>query len=110
MFFRFISLGLVLIGVYHILSKATFSASPDTEMLEYAAVGLSTIFIGVLNFVYLYETPSSKLPKIILIACNLIFIGYTFMMIGSGVDRIEAWLAAFMTIISSVIVLNNRAT
>ncbi len=108
MFFRFISLGLVLIGVFHILSKATFMSQPDLSMLEYWAVGIATIFIGVLNFVYLYETPASKLPKIILISCNLIFIGYTFLMINAGVDRIEAWISALMTVVSSIIVLNNR--
>lgn len=108
MFYKIVSLLLVLLGVAHFFEGVTLPLSVDENFLHYSGIGLATAFLGILNFVYVYESPSSAVPKIILLSANILFIGFSILLISAGINVIYAWLAVILSIINCIMVLNHR--
>ncbi|MFT4568679.1 MAG: hypothetical protein ACI9FN_003648 [Saprospiraceae bacterium] len=71
-------------------------------------MGLATAFLGVLNFVYVYETPTSPVPKTVLLSANIVFIGFSILLITAHINVIYAWIAVILSVINCVIVLNKK--
>lgn len=108
MFYKIISLGLVLLGFLHILIGVGLSTEITQKILEYGAVGFCSILIGFLNFVYIYETPDSTIGKYILLGSNILFIGFSIAMITHNIDVIHAYLSGSLALICSILVLNRK--
>ncbi len=107
MFYRIVSLCLVVLGVFHLVSGLTWPLTIGPESLEKSAVGLASIFLGLLNFGYFYERPESKLPRITLLAANLLFIGFAILMITSSLGVTFGYIALVLSLINCIMVLNH---
>jgi len=66
MFYRIIAFALIGLGLFQIIETIGLSFEINKEKVELSAMGLSSIFLGLLNLAYLYEKPESDVPKIIL--------------------------------------------
>lgn len=108
MFYRIIALSLVVLGTVHIIFNLTWPLTITPDSLEKSAIGLSSIFLGLLNWVYVYESPKSRIPKIVLLAANLIFIGFSILMITSGIDVTHGYAVLVLSLINCVMVLNHK--
>lgn len=108
MFYRSVSLTLVLLGIVHIILGIEFPIVVNETFLHYSGVGLAMIFLGLLNFSYLYETPTSEIPKIILLSANILFIGFSILLVTNNTDLIHSWAAIVLSVINSVLVLNHK--
>jgi len=108
MFYKLVSLSLVLLGVLHIFLDIQFPLTVDETFLHYSGVGLAMIFLGLLNFSYLYETPTSEIPKFILLSANILFIGFSILLVTNATDVAHSWAAIVLSVINSIMVLNHR--
>jgi len=77
MFYRIVAFALVGLGVFQIIDTLNGSLSLSAEKVELSAMGLASVFLGLLNIAYVYEIPESNVPKIVLLSANLLFIGYS---------------------------------
>ncbi len=108
MFYKILSISLVLLGAFHV-GHAFYSADTINEIVMWeVSEGVTTVLIGVLNYVYLYENSKTHIPEYILLACNALFIGYLILMITSHVNVIPSWIAMVLILCSSVLVLNKK--
>jgi hypothetical protein len=108
MFYRIVAGALVLIGIFEILSHLSYPVDISPDTLEYSATGLATIFIGLLNLAYLYETPDSKVPMIVLLGSNLLFIGFAVLLITSDISTTFGYAAVGLSVINCIMVLNHK--
>ncbi|MEL6391047.1 MAG: hypothetical protein AAFQ02_12890 [Bacteroidota bacterium] len=108
MFYRLVSLSLVVLGVLHIILGISSPLSVDETFLHYSGVGLAMIFLGLLNFSYLYETPQSKVPQFVLLSANILFIGFSILLVTNDTDLIHSWVAIVLSVFNSVMVLNHK--
>ena len=108
MYYRIVAIALVLLGLYEIISHLTYPISVSPDSLERSAIGLATIFLGLFNWVYVYETPESKLPRFLLLAANVLFIGFSILLITSTIDPLHGYIALALSLSNSVMVLNHK--
>lgn len=108
MFYKIVALLLVVLGIAHFLEGASFPLEVNETFLHYSGIGLATAFLGLLNFVYIYETPTSPVPKAVLLSANILFIGFSILLITSQINVIYAWLAVILSIVNCVMVLNKK--
>lgn len=109
MFYKIVALALVVLGLFHIFSGITsFPPEVDDEFLHYSGVGLAMIFLGLLNFSYIYEIPNSSVPQFILLSANILFIGFLTLLVTSNTDLFHAWAAIVLSIFNCIMVLNHR--
>jgi hypothetical protein len=108
MFYRLSSIGIVVLGVFQIAYAFFQHIHIDEEMINILARGMSTALIGLLNFVFLYETPRSNVPRIILLGANGAYIGYLILMITTHVALLTSWASLALLFITSILVLNRR--
>lgn len=107
-FYRIISILLVVLGIYHIVYAFVVDGG-DMRILTWdIAEGVSTVLIGLLNFLYFYENSQSILPKYIILASNALFIGYLALAIAHHVHLYPSLIAMILVFISSALILNNR--
>ncbi len=108
MFYRIVALGLVALGIYEILSHLSlpFDITPDS--LEKSAIGLATVFIGLLNWIFVYESPESHMPRIILLSANIVFIGFAILLITSTIDPFHGYAALGLSLVNCIMVLNHK--
>jgi len=107
-FYRFIAFSLVILGIFQIVYNLSWPLDITPDSLEKSAIGLCTIFIGLLNLAYLYEVPSSSTPMIGLLGANLIFIGFAILLITSEIGVIYGYIALVLSLINCVMVLNHK--
>ena len=108
MFYKIVALLLVILGIAHFLEGTSFPLEVNETFLHYSGIGLATAFLGVLNFVYVYETPASPVPKAVLLSANIVFIGFSILLITSNMNVVYAWMAVILSVINCVIVLNKK--
>ncbi len=108
MFYKIVALLLVVLGIAHFFEGTSFPFEVDETFLHYSGIGLATAFLGVLNFVYVYETPTSPIPKIVLLSANIVFIGFSILLITAQINVIYAWIAVILSVINCVMVLNKK--
>ena len=108
MFYRLVSLALVLLGVIHIVMGIELPLEVNETFLHYSGVGLAMIFLGLLNFSYLYETPTSEIPQFILLSANILFIGFSILLVTNDTDLTYSWAAIVLSVVNSVMVLNHK--
>ena len=108
MFYRIVALALVVVGLGHIIFSLTWPIDITPDTLEKSAIGLATVFLGLLNFAYVYETPHSTIPKIILFSANLIFIGFAILIISISINPTFGYLTLVLSLVNSVMVLNHK--
>ena len=107
MIYRITCIGLILIGIIH-MGESYLELGVSESFLIDSGIGVSTILMGLLNFVYLYETPKSPVPRYILLTVNTLYIGYIILMIGNSVHLIPSYLTLAFLILTSVLVLNRK--
>ena len=108
MFYKIISIALVLLGAFHV-GHAFYAASTINEIVMWeVSEGVTTVLIGVLNFVYLYESNRTNIPQYILLGCNALFIGYLILMVTSNINLIPSWIAMVLVLFSSILVRNHK--
>ncbi len=108
MFYRIVALALVGLGLFYILSNLTWPINITPDSLEESAIGLSTIFLGLLNLAYVDESPNYRVPKLILLIANLMFIGFAILMVSSQIDVVYGYTALVLSVISCVKVINHK--
>ncbi len=108
MFYKIVALSLVLLGLIYLLSGVSWPLETSDSFLYHSGIGLATIFLGLLNFVYEYETPTSPVPKIVLLGSNILFIGYAILLITSDINKYYAWSVVILSVLNSLMVLNKR--
>ena len=108
MFYRIIALALVGLGIFYIVSNLSWPLDVTPGSLEKSAIGLATIFIGLLNLAYFYDTPASNIHKIVLLAANLVFIGFAILLITSSISIYYGYFCLILSVINCVIVLNHK--
>jgi len=108
MFYKIVALLLVVLGLAHFLEGMSIPIKVDETFLHYSGIGLATAFLGILNFVYVYETPTSPVPKTILLSANIVFIGFSILLITAHMNVIYAWIAVVLSVINCVMVLNRK--
>ncbi|MDG2448572.1 MAG: hypothetical protein P8M34_03005 [Saprospiraceae bacterium] len=108
MFYRLTSIILIILGIYYGLNEGAFLDQPTIpHFFESLSNGFGLTFLGVLNFVYLYETPTTPLPKIILLFCNVIYIGFLVWTLRFGIDWFNSAVGVCL-LITSILVLNKK--
>lgn len=108
MFYRLTSIILILLGIYYGLNEGDFLSKPSIpHFFESLSKGFGLTFLGVLNFVYLYETPSTPLPKIILLTCNTIYIGFLVWTLRFGIEWFNSTVGICL-LITSILVMNRK--
>ena len=108
MFYRIVALALVVLGLYEIVTHLTYPIDVTPDTLERSAIGLATIFLGLFNWVYIYETPTSNLPKFLLLGANILFIGFSILLITSRIDPLHGYIALALSLSNCVMVLNHK--
>ncbi len=108
MFYRLTSILLILFGIYDGFCESHFFESPTVLVFfESLSKGFGLIFLGVLNFVYLYETPTSWLPKAILLTCNVFYIGFLVWTLRFGINGFDSAVGICL-LITSILVMNKK--
>ena len=106
---KLIAYALIGMGGFYIGRFSTHINDITEHGLFIASMGISTLLIGILNYVYIFETPDSPLPRIILLASNGLFIGFMILMITSkSDDLIPSYITLALVLISSLMVLNKK--
>ena len=108
MFYRIVAFSLVGLGAVQIIANLSWPLELSQELLERCAIGLSSIFLGLLNVGYVYETPNSRVPKIVLLTANILFIGFTVLLITTKTDATFGYVATALSIVNCVMVLNHK--
>jgi len=108
MFYRFIAFALIGLGFFQIIETIGLSFEIDQEKVELSAMGLASVFLGLLNLAYVYEIPESNVPKIVLLTANLLYIGYSIASITTGVVEIYGYTAIVLSVINCIMVLNHK--
>ena len=108
MFYRLSSLGIVVLGVFQIAYAFIQHIHIDEEMINILARGMCTVLIGLLNFVFLYETPKSNIPRIVLLGANGAYIGFLILMITTHIALLTSWATLALLLFTSILVLNRR--
>ena len=108
MLYRLTSIFLILLGIYYGLNEGEFLKQPTiAHFFESLSKGFGLSFLGVLNFVYLYETPQTPLPKIILLLCNALYIGFLVWTLRFGIDWLNS-VVGISLLITSILVMNKK--
>ncbi len=107
MLFRLLVGGLVAIGLWQIGQSIVSGPEIDTQELWSATFGVSLILIGILNFVFLYESHTTT-PKYILLMTNACYIGFAIYLISISASQWEAIAAITLILICSILVLNRK--
>ena len=108
MLYRLTSLLLIVLGFFQGLNESHFLENPSVQaFFESLSSGFGLIFLGVLNFVYLYETPTSWLPKAILLTCNVVYIGFLVWTLRFGIDMLHS-LEGICLLVTSILVMNKK--
>lgn len=108
MFYRLTSLLLIFLGIFHGLHESHFLNEPNFKtFFESLSEGFGLIFLGVLNYVYLYETPTKGLPKAILLTCNVFYIGFLVWTLRFGIDWFNS-VVGICLLITSILVMNKK--
>ncbi len=108
MFYRIVAFALVGLGLFQILETLGLSLEINKEKVELSAMGLASVFLGLLNLAYVYETPESKVPKIVLLSANLLYIGYSIASISTQVVEYYGYTAIILSVINCVMVINHK--
>lgn len=108
MFYKILSLSLVAFGSYHVVHAFLYASAINEYVMWEVSEGVSTILVGILNYVYLYETHNTETPKTILLACNGLFIGYLVLMIVSHLNVIPSYISLTLVFACSILVLNRK--
>jgi len=108
MFYRIIAFALIGLGLFQIIETIGLSFEINKEKVELSAMGLSSIFLGLLNLAYLYEKPESDVPKIVLLSANLLYIGYSIASISTQVVEVYGYIAILLSVINCIMVLNHK--
>jgi len=108
MFYRIVAFSLVGLGAVQIMANLSWPVDFTPDLLEKSAIGLSSIFLGLLNVGYVYETPESHVPKVVLLTANLLFIGFSILMITEQADVLFGYIAIVLSLINCVMVLNHK--
>lgn len=108
MLYRLTSLLLIILGIFEGINESHFLDNPSVPaFFESLSEGFALIFLGVLNFVYLYETPASWVPKAILIACNVLYIGFLVWTLRFGIDVFPS-IVGICLLVTSILVVNRK--
>ncbi len=111
MIYRIISYALIAMGGFYIGRFLAHLNDINDHHLFIASLGISTLLIGILNYVYIFETPSSPIPKILLLASNGLFIGFMILLITSkSDDLLPSYITLALVLISSIMVLNKKVS
>ena len=108
MFYRIVAFALIGLGLFQILETLGLDFEITKEKVELSGMGLASIFLGLLNLAYVYEIPESKVPKIVLLSSNLLFIGYSILSISTQVIEIYGYIAIVLSVINCIMVLNHK--
>lgn len=108
MFYRIVAFSLVGLGAIQIFANLSWPVDLNQDLLERCAIGLSSIFLGLLNVGYVYETPDSPVPKTVLLTANILFIGFAVLLITSKTDPIFGYVAVALSLVNCVMVLNHK--
>ena len=108
MFYRIIAFSLVILGAVQIIANLSWPLELSQDLLERCAIGLSSVFLGLLNVVYVYETPNSPVPKTVLLTANILFIGFAVLLITTQADPIFGYVAIALSLVNCVMVLNHK--
>lgn len=108
MFYKILSLSLIVLGAFHVVHAFLNAAEINANVMWEVSEGVTTILIGVINYVYLYESNQTETPKTILLACNGLFIGYLVLMIVSHLNIIPSYIALVLVFTCSILVLNRK--
>lgn len=108
MFYRIIAFSLVILGAVQIIANLSWPLELSQGLLERCAIGLSSVFLGLLNVVYVYETPNSPVPKTVLLTANILFIGFAVLLITTQADPIFGYIAIALSLVNCVMVLNHK--
>lgn len=108
MFYRIVALLLVALGIFRILSNLSWPLDISPDSLENSTIGLATIFVGFLNLCHFYGKSDSVIPKIAVLAANLMFIGFSILLVTSGIDMIYGYIGVALSLINCVMVLNHK--
>jgi len=74
----------------------------------YKLVSLSLVLLGVLHIFLDIQTPTSEIPKFILLSANILFIGFSILLVTNATDVAHSWAAIVLSVINSIMVLNHR--
>ena len=107
MIYRITCIGLIILGIAHLIESYVELGVSENFLID-SGIGVSTILMGFLNLVYLYETPQSPVPRYILLTVNALFIGYIILMIGNAVHLIPSYITLAFLILTSIQVLNRK--
>lgn len=108
MFYRILAIAMLLLGIAHIGYAFLDFADQDVKLLQELGRGIAIIFMAVLNYSYLYEENTNNIPKAVMLGSNVLFIGYVILSITLGVDVIPSYIAAALSLCSSILVLNHK--
>ena len=106
--YRIVAFALIGLGLFQILETLGLDFEITKEKVELSGMGLASIFLGLLNLAYVYEIPESKVPKIVLLSSNLLFIGYSILSISTQVIEIYGYIAIVLSVINCIMVLNHK--
>jgi len=108
MFYRIVALFLVLLGIFRIVSNLSWPLDISPDSLDNSSIGLATIFVGLLNLCHFYSTSDSVIPKIVVLGANLMFIGFSILLVTSGIDTTYGYIGVGLSLINCVMVLNHK--
>ena len=108
MLYKLTSILLIVFGIYDGFCESHFFNTPTIPIFfESLSKGFGLIFLGVLNFVFLYETPASWLPRTILLASNVFYIGFLVWTLRFGFNPFDS-MVGICLLITSILVINKK--
>lgn len=108
MFYKILSLSLVFLGAFHVAHAFLYAPAIDENMMWEVSEGVTTVLIGILNYIYLYESQKTEIPKAILLGSNALFLGYLILMISHKMNLAPSYLALVLVLCCSILVLNKK--
>jgi CHASE2 domain-containing sensor protein len=108
MFYKILSASLVLLGALHVGHAFFYGNGVNESVMWEVSEGVTTILIGILNYIYLYESQNTQIPKAILLVSNALFIGYLILMVTHHMNVIPSYISLVLVLTCSMLVLNKK--